>query len=513
MVMMVMAMMRLVVMVVTLLSWCSSRHHGVEALMPTRSSMTPPHRSSLVTLQATAASKAVPFKPPIVPPSNNGFSSLDLNRDGRLSMQEIIQSPSTVLQHSPLIKSFLSQLRLVITNKQNISLLEEIKTLVNLRDVFWMSMLILSYRKVFRMLFQVFHSYPLPAFLAKHRHVKTSYEHSLLGHLEQPFGYMLWFPPFLYLVDLLSIALAYLGFQFHIKGDVPRLLCTMAYSIIAGSFLTRIKDWMLYKWRAQWHTKTMARYHQSDLSTSTESFVQALLPSRDPEKEKIIDEISSLAIWFVVATLCLQAFSLELGIGLGSLFALGGVGSASFVWAWRSTMENVVGGLLLKLQDKFRVGDKITVPSTTKDSISIGKDEGIVEEIGLLTTRMRLEDDSHLSVPNALFIQGQVINWSRTPYRLFSTTLKVNESKINQLPHLIEEIRYVLEAEEGIESQRRDLIVAAVGFADGHILIDIKARLKANTDVGIAEVKTRVVDKIAGCMDKICNAVDLGQDI
>jgi small-conductance mechanosensitive channel len=41
---------------------------------------------------------------------------------------------------------------------------------------------------------------------------------------------------------------------------------------------------------------------------------------------------------------------------------VGGIGSASVVLALRSTMENIIGGLLLKLQDKMRVGEVVTVP-------------------------------------------------------------------------------------------------------------------------------------------------------
>ena len=92
-------------------------------------------------------SEVVPFKPPIVP-NHEGFSSLDLNRDGRLSMQEIMQSPSTVMQHSPLIKSFLSHLRLVVTGSHrtgtSISLWNEIKSLVHMKVVVIMTLLLLS---------------------------------------------------------------------------------------------------------------------------------------------------------------------------------------------------------------------------------------------------------------------------------------------------------------------------------------------------------------------------------
>ena len=45
---------------------------------------------------------------------------------------------------------------------------------------------------------------------------------------------------------------------------------------------------------------------------------------------------------------------------------MGGIGSASVILALRSTMENVIGGLLLKLEDKIRVGEVITIPGDGK---------------------------------------------------------------------------------------------------------------------------------------------------
>ena len=56
----------------------------------------------------------------------------------------------------------------------------------------------------------------------------------------------------------------------------------------------------------------------------------------------------------------------SLSAPLGSIFAVGGIGSASVILALRSTMENVIGGLLLKLEDKIRVGEVITVPGDGK---------------------------------------------------------------------------------------------------------------------------------------------------
>jgi small-conductance mechanosensitive channel len=72
----------------------------------------------------------------------------------------------------------------------------------------------------------------------------------------------------------------------------------------------------------------------------------------DDARKATVDELSSLAIWSLISLGCLESLSRKFGFGMGSVFALGGIGSASIILASRSTFENFSGGVLLKLQDK-----------------------------------------------------------------------------------------------------------------------------------------------------------------
>jgi hypothetical protein len=66
--------------------------------------------------------------------------------------------------------------------------------------------------------------------------------------------------------------------------------------------------------------------------------------------EALQDELTSVGVWIVVAGICLEACSLTFGFALGSIFAIGGIGSASIVLALRQSAENLLGGLLLRFQ-------------------------------------------------------------------------------------------------------------------------------------------------------------------
>lgn len=370
-----------------------------------------------------------------------------------------------ILPHSPLITSFISQFKAIFTGQYVIErhLFQKVQKLMSLTDLIVTVALIYSYKPILRIIYEIVHLFVKE---------KPTYRSSLIGHLEETVKFVVFFPPFLYTVDLFTILINYLGVNFKTKGNLPHLAATIAVFGIIGSFATRTKDWIFLRVR-----KTLSN------------------SSRDYAKERITDELVSVAIWIVIAAFCLEISSKELGIGIGSMFALGGIGSASFVLAMRSSMENLIGGLLLKFQDKFRVGEKISLPA--------GNGDGVVEEISYLSTKIRKDDDSYITVPNAKFTQGEVINWSRTPFRLFKTNIVVKESNIKLLPQIIEAIRHSLCDDPAVEAKQRDLIVSATGFNAGSVVIEIQARLKGNSDQEVATVRTRVVDKIASTVENI----------
>ena len=75
--------------------------------------------------------------------------------------------------------------------------------------------------------------------------IKTAYEESIFGFIEKPMKMALMFLPFVYTLDIGNIVLQMLGFHFHIKGDLSRLLCVVYEALTAGMFITKIKDYAL----------------------------------------------------------------------------------------------------------------------------------------------------------------------------------------------------------------------------------------------------------------------------
>jgi len=109
--------------------------------------------------------------------------------------------------------------------------------------------------------------------------------------------------------------------------------------------------------------------------------------------------------------------------------------------ALRGIMENLFGGVAIKLQDKLRVGEVISIPDS--------KELGEVLSVGYSSTRVRLDDDSVTEIPNQTFINRQVVNWSRTPYRLFRTSCLLQGADLLRLPQFVSLLRKELSALPG----------------------------------------------------------------
>jgi MscS family membrane protein len=103
-----------------------------------------------------------------------------------------------------------------------------------------------------------------------------------------------------------------------------------------------------------------------------------------------------LGIW-VLAAGVVAAILLPAGIGSLILWAVPGIALALAV---QDILKNLLGGLSLLTDAPFVAGDKIR----------IGPHYGEVLTIGLRFTHLRLQDDSVIAIPNALFLNTSLSN-------------------------------------------------------------------------------------------------------
>jgi MscS family membrane protein len=91
-------------------------------------------------------------------------------------------------------------------------------------------------------------------------------------------------------------------------------------------------------------------------------------------------------------------------INVTALITAIGVGGLAVSLAAQDTLSNVISGVMIMLDQPFRVGDRIEIPKMST--------WGDVVDIGLRSTRIRTRDNRLVIVPNNTISTDQVINYS-----------------------------------------------------------------------------------------------------
>ena len=151
------------------------------------------------------------------------------------------------------------------------------------------------------------------------------------------------------------------------------------------------------------------------------------------------------------------------GINVTALIASLGLGGLAFALAAKDTAANLFGSFALLADKSIRIGEWIKVGNT----------EGVVEVVGMRTTKIRAFNHSLITVPNQLVANTPIENFSRRGIRRIKMNVGLTYSTSSkQITKIIEEIKYMLHKHEGI-SQDDTLLVNFDSFGDSSLNIFI----------------------------------------
>ena len=141
------------------------------------------------------------------------------------------------------------------------------------------------------------------------------------------------------------------------------------------------------------------------------------------------------AIKVFIISLGIVAVLQNLGINVSAFIASLGLGGLAFALAAKDTAANLFGGFAILTDNIFKIGDWIKV----------GDVEGIVEDIGMRTTKIRAFDKRLIVMPNATIANSAVDNFSRRDRRRIKMRIGVTYSTTpNEMKKMLNEIREML---------------------------------------------------------------------
>ena len=146
------------------------------------------------------------------------------------------------------------------------------------------------------------------------------------------------------------------------------------------------------------------------------------------------------AVIFVLGVLAVLG---NLGFNMSTALAGLGIGGLAIGFGAQKTIENLFGGVSVLADEVFRVGDVCRFGDRT----------GVVEDIGLRSTRIRTDERTLLAIPNGTVATINLENLSRRDKILFKTSLSLrSETKADHLRFILSEVRRLLYSHPKVES-------------------------------------------------------------
>ncbi|MFZ5497129.1 MAG: mechanosensitive ion channel family protein [Verrucomicrobiota bacterium] len=142
-----------------------------------------------------------------------------------------------------------------------------------------------------------------------------------------------------------------------------------------------------------------------------------------------------LTIVFVFGVLLIAQ---SLGADVKAFLAGLGIGGLAFALAAQDTIANIFGSVVVAIDQPFKIGETIRIAGNV----------GLVEDIGLRSTKLRLVDKSLMVIPNKTVAGEAITNLSRFTARRVEQVFGLTyDSRPEQLEAIVAEIRRLIDAE------------------------------------------------------------------
>ena len=176
----------------------------------------------------------------------------------------------------------------------------------------------------------------------------------------------------------------------------------------------------------------------------------------------------------VGVTIILAYGGQALGLPVLSVLAGLGIGGLAIALAIKPTLENLIGGVVLYIDKPVRVGD----------FCSFGDKMATVETIGIRSIQLRALDRTLITVPNAQFVDLELVNWAACDQLMIKETIAVRyETTPDQLRYVLAKLREMLQGHPRLNSKK--VRARFSGYGDSSLNITIRVYAQ---DTGVGRI-------------------------
>lgn len=170
------------------------------------------------------------------------------------------------------------------------------------------------------------------------------------------------------------------------------------------------------------------------------------------------------------------------GIKIGPVIAGLGLFGVAVALGAQDLFKNLISGILILLEKRFHIGDVINIPGHT---------EGTVEHIGFRSTLIRKFDSTPITIPNYIFAEAPILNYTNRKNRRISWTIALEyNSKLDQIRNFTHDTHeFICNDSDFIVNESFNCFVRLDKFNDSSI--DILVYCFTNTNEWSKFLKTK----------------------
>jgi MscS family membrane protein len=132
----------------------------------------------------------------------------------------------------------------------------------------------------------------------------------------------------------------------------------------------------------------------------------------------------------------------SLGYNVSTILSGLGIGGLAFALAAQDTIANLFGSIVVAVDQPFKIGETIKIQGNV----------GMVEDIGLRSTKLRLVDKSLIVMPNKMVASESIINLSRFTGRRVEQVIGLTyDTNAGQMEEIVAEFRRLILAEAEVD--------------------------------------------------------------
>jgi MscS family membrane protein len=150
-----------------------------------------------------------------------------------------------------------------------------------------------------------------------------------------------------------------------------------------------------------------------------------------------------------------------LGVNVAPIIASLSVSSLGVALASQDTLRNFFGSIMIFVDDPFKVGDFIVTTNV----------EGVVEEIGMRSTKLKTSDDSIVSVPNSILANLHINNYGNGLHKKYKNSIFINaKTPYSDVDKFLNGFKDILNSHQQFLQSKSSVYLADVD-ADKYVII------------------------------------------